>query len=80
MSEERAPSVAAYEALAPGDAAWARRAVEPYAAMSPDERFRSLAAVNGWADSLLAGRTPEAADGEHPFWMHWRDPSLGRSR
>jgi hypothetical protein len=77
---DSAPTVAAYEALAPGDAEWARRAVEPYARMTPSERLRALAALNGWVDSLLGGRAPEDADGERPFWMHWRDPSLGRPR
>ena len=80
MTAIRDPDVAAYEALAPDDAAWARRAVEPYAAMSPGERLRALAALNGWMDSLLAGRAPETEDGERPFWMHWKDPQLGRPR
>jgi hypothetical protein len=80
MVDASRSAVAAYEALAPTDAEWARRAVEPYSAMSPAERLRALAALNGWMDALLAGRTPEAEDGERPFWRHWKDPSLGRPR
>jgi len=74
------PAVARYLALAPGDAEWARRAVAPYAGMTPAERLRALAALNGWVDALLAGRAPERADGERPFWRHWRDADLGRPR
>jgi len=70
----------AYAALAPDDAEWARRAVEPYAALTAVERLRALAALNAWMDALLAGRPPETVDGERAFWMHWRDPSLGRPR
>ena len=80
MESDPGGAVAAWIALAPDDAAWARRVVEPYAAMSPAERLRALAALNGWGDTLLAGRDPERADGERPFWMHWKDPSLGRAR
>jgi hypothetical protein len=80
MSRESRPAVAAYEALSPDDAEWARRAVAPYGSMSPSERLRALAALNGWMDALLAGRPPEREDGERPFWMHWQDPSLGRPR
>lgn len=74
------PRVAAYLAAAPDDAAWAGRAVAPYARMTPAERLRALAALNGWVDALLAGRLPETGDGERPFWMHWKDASLGRPR
>lgn len=80
MGTDARLDVSRYESLAPGDAEWARRAVEPYAAMSPAERLRALAALNGWVDALLSGRAPEREDGERPFWMHWKDPSLGRTR
>ncbi len=80
MSEKPSPEVAAYIALAPDDAEWARRAVEPYASMTPAERLRALAVLNSWVDFLLAGRMPETEDGERPFWMHWKDPGLGRPR
>ena len=77
MSEPRAPDVSAFVAAAPGDAEWARRAVEPYAGMAPADRLRALSALNAWIDALLAGRLPEREDGERPFWMHWKDPALG---
>ena len=80
MSAGSDAAVEAYEALAPDDASRARRAVEPYAGMSPADRLRALAALNGWMDSLLAGRAPETVDGERPYWKHWKDPSLGRPR
>lgn len=72
--------VSRYCSLAPDDASWARRAVAPYAAMTPEERLRALSVLNGWMDVLLAGRAPEREDGEKPFWMHWKDPALGRPR
>ena len=79
-SPEVDPRVAAYIAAAPSDDEWARRAVEPYAHMTPAERLRALSVLNGWVDAMLAGRLPETEDGELPFWMHWKDPSLGRPR
>lgn len=54
--------------------------MEPYASMTVEERMRALSALNGWIDAMLAGRLPETEDGEHPFWMHWKDPALGRPR
>ena len=80
VSEIPFRSVAEFIALAPGDAEWARRAVEPYGNMTPAERLRALSALNGWMDRMLAGRLPEREDGEHPFWMHWKDPLLARPR
>ncbi len=77
MDENARPTVADYIALAPSDAEWAARAVAPYAAMTPAERLLQLSILNGWMDSLLAGRMPEREDGELPFWMLWKDPSLG---
>ena len=74
------PAVAAYIALAPSDAEWARKAVAPYANMTPEERLRAQSVLNGWMDALLGGRLPETEDGELPFWMHWKDPSLARPR
>ena len=74
------PRVAACIAAAPSDDEWARRAVEPYAHMTPAERLQALSVLNGWVDSMLGGRLPETEDGEFPFWMHWKDPSLGRPR
>jgi len=73
-------TVAEYMAMAPSDAAWARKAVEPYRGMTPAERFRELAILNAMMDALLDGRPPCTVDGERPFWMHWQDPSLGRPR
>jgi hypothetical protein len=72
--------VARYISLAPDDAEWARRAVAPYVDMTPEERLEALSALNGWIDAILGGRMPETKDGELPFFMHWRDPSLGRPR
>ncbi|MCK6479843.1 MAG: hypothetical protein L6R43_06765 [Planctomycetes bacterium] len=80
MATDRVRETAAWCALAPTDAEWARRAVEPYASMTVEERMRALSALNGWIDAMLAGRLPETEDGEHPFWMHWKDPALGRPR
>jgi hypothetical protein len=80
MDPDPRDAVAAWIALAPDDAAWARKAVAPYARLTPAERLRALAVLNGWMDAILAGRLPETGDGERPFWMHWRDPSLGRPR
>jgi hypothetical protein len=73
-------SVAEWIALAPSDAEQARRAVAPYADMTPTERLRALAALNGWLDAVLGGRLPERADGEGPFWMYWRGLVHGRAR
>lgn len=77
MSEGPPPTVADYIAMAPTDAAWAARAAAPYAAMTPAERLRQLSILNGWMDALLNGRMPEREDGELPFWMLWKDPTLG---
>jgi hypothetical protein len=80
VTTDRVRETAAYCALAPTDAEWALKAVEPYRDMTPLERLRSLAVINGWMDAMLAGRAPEREDGEHPFWMHWKDPLLARAR
>ena len=80
MSEDTRADVAAYMALAPDDAAWARRAVEPYTAMTPWERLQALAVLNSQVDAMLRGRLPETEDGEGPFWKRWKDPLHGRTR
>ena len=74
----RAPTVAEYLSRIPDEWESAARSVAPYAAMTPAERLQELATFNGWVDVLLAGRLPEEADGEQPFWRHWMDPGLGR--
>lgn len=80
MSDERYLTVEEYCALAPTDAEWALKAVEPYAAMTVEERMHALSILNARIDVMLNGRMPETEDGEHPFWMHWKDPLLGRPR
>lgn len=64
----------------PSDEEWAEREASRHSAMTPAERLRSLAALNAAMDRILGGRLPEREDGERPFWMHWRDPALGRPR
>jgi len=76
MSEDRIRETAEYCALAPTDAEWAERAVAPYRDMTVEKRMQALSVLNGWVDAMLAGRMPEREDGEHPFWMHWKDPML----
>ncbi|MCU0725904.1 MAG: hypothetical protein MUE73_08970 [Planctomycetes bacterium] len=73
-------SVAEWMALAPSDAEQASRAVAPYADMTPAERLRALAALNGWLDAILGSRLPSRADGEAPFWMFWKGLARGRAR
>ena len=80
MESDPGGAVAAWIALAPDDAAWARRVVEPYAAMSPAERLRALAAPTRCADTRRAARAPARADGAPPPRMHRQAPSLGRAR
>jgi hypothetical protein len=65
---------------APGEDESARRAAAPYDGMTADERLAALAELNALVDAVLGGRPPETADGERPFWMHWKDPALGRPR
>ena len=80
MSEEVRPDVAAYMALAPDDAEWARRVVEPYADMTPWERLQALAVLNSWVDVMLDGRMPETENGDWPFWMYWKGLVHGSRR
>ena len=80
MDEIPLRTVAEFIALAPSDAEWARRAVEPYRDMTPEERLRALSVLNGWMDEMLDGRIAEREDGELPFWMLWKDPLRARPR
>jgi hypothetical protein len=58
MDQRPGTAVAAYEALAPDDVEWVRRAAVPGAGMTPAERLWALTALNGWMDALLEGRPP----------------------
>jgi len=80
VSEPPFRTVAEFIALAPDDAEWARRAVEPFRDMSPAERLQALSVLNGWMDEMLNGRIAEREDGELPFWMLWKDPLRVRPR
>jgi hypothetical protein len=72
-------STAEWVAMAASDAEQARRAVAPYAGMTPAERLRALASLNGWLDAVLGDRLPSRVDGEPPFWMVWKGLARGRA-
>jgi hypothetical protein len=63
---------------APTDEETARRSVAPYLEMTPAERLEVFGSLLADMDVLLAGRMPVEAPEDPPFWMRWKDPSIGR--
>ncbi len=69
-----------YARAVPTDEETARKAVEPYRRMTPEERWRAFAALQREMDGLLDGREPWRGDEDGPFWRYWVDPSHARPR
>jgi hypothetical protein len=72
------PSLEAYLAAARGDErSEVARRIEGLRNLTADERLKAL---DAWMQEMLAvlgGRRPAPEPG-HPFWRHWKDPTLGR--
>lgn len=71
------PSLEEYLARVPSDVEGIRDSVDALRGLTVDERLRAL---DRWVEEILAiqgNRRPSPEPG-HPFWRHWRDPSLGR--
>jgi len=62
----------------PTDEETARKSVAPYLDLTPVERLEVLASLLHDMDVLLNGRMPVEAPEDPPFWMRWKDPSIGR--
>ena len=69
-----------YVRAVPTDEESARRAVEPYRHMTPQQRWEAFAALLRQVDELLDGREPYRGDADDPFWRYWVDPCHGRPR
>ena len=60
----------------PTDEDTARRDVEPYLDMTPEERLLVFASLLADMDALLDGRMPVEAPDD--LRIRWKDPSIGR--
>ncbi len=62
----------------PTDEETAERAVALTRDMSPEERWELFRWLLDGMDGFLDGREPFRPEEDPPFWMRWKDPSLGR--
>ena len=69
-----------YLANTPTDVESARAAVEPYRNMTPAERWEALEELLKAVEGFLGDRPLLRPDEDPPFWMRWKDPSIGRDQ
>ena len=77
-SELPAISLAEYLARAPSNVETARRAVEPYRRLTPDERWKAFLELQREVELLLNGRSLWRDDAETLLWRHWMDSMPSR--
>ncbi len=74
----RDPSARVDAPRIPTDEETAERAIAATRHMTPDERWELLRWLLDGMDALLEGRKPFRPEEDPPFWMRWKDPTLGR--
>ena len=72
--------VSEYLARTPTNKESARAAVEPYRDMTPAQRWQALEDLLKAVQGFLGDREPLRPKEDPPFWMRWKDPSVGRPR
>jgi len=69
-----------YLAKTPTDVESARAAVEPYRDMTPAQRWEALEELLKAVEGFLGDRPVLRPAEDPPFWMRWKDPSIGRAQ
>ena len=73
-------SMREYLARTPTDAESARAAVEPYRNMTPSQRWEAMEELLKALEGFLGERELVRPEEDPPFWMRWKDPSVGRDQ